>query len=307
VDTKTGRLVRAVSRRCSGPEEGPVKCGDSSTVKDRGEVPGLAVEWWFARHGSDRSTCVDVIDEESAAPGKACATAVRAGAAVLVHGERFGQAFDATWRDGALRRLELPASGATFHEVSGDVELSDADLFADPVPSSGDVSGGIERGELRLRVSGDPAAIEELARVRTAWQVPQKPAGGALVVDVRQAVVPRAARFRSILDHAAFLVAQARGAHLDCQTATAWFVEQARKRRWKVRPVVGVAWVEGRFAFHSWAVVEAPGGLQVPVDPLLAQVPADAGHLQLVPTGDDAGTSLVRLRGKLHLGAERAD
>lgn len=304
VDNQTGHLVRTVSRRCSGPEKGALKCGDYRVLKDRPELPALAAEWWFATRGSDRKSCVDLIDEESGETGQACATAVRTAQAVLVHGERFGRAFDATWRDGVLRRLELPASGATFHEVSGEVEWSEADLFADPVPASGDVQSGLDRGVLRLQVSGDEQALAALSNVSTAWQRPGKRSGGELEVEVRQAVVPKSTKFRAILDHAAFLVAQARGEHLDCQNATAWFVEQARKRKWIVRPVVGVAWVDGRFAFHSWAVVEAPDGVQVPVDPLLAQVPADAGHLQLVPAETDAGDSLVRLRGKLHLRAD---
>ena len=43
------------------------------------------------------------------------------------------------------------------------------------------------------------------------------------------------------------------------------------------------------------------GDHRQPADPLLAQLPADAGHVQLLPAGEDAGALLVKSRGRLNV------
>lgn len=183
--------------------------------------------------------------------------------------------------------------------------LSDADLFADAVPSTGDVDAGLRRGRLRLNLVAPADALEALSRVQAPWQRMLSRNGTAAVMETRQARIPKSALARRVADVAALLVAQARGSHDDCQSATEWFLVQARKRGWRAKQAVGLAWVDNRFAFHSWVLVETDGG-PIPIDPLLAQVPADAGHLQLAAPGESAGGLLVAFRRGLSVEAVEA-
>jgi len=150
---------------------------------------------------------------------------------------------------------------------------------------------------------GAPQALHSLEELSTPGQRVVAHDAGSLVLEVHQVTLPKDSQTRHLLDKAAFLVAKAAGEHADCQAAAAWFIAEARSRRWKVRPAFGLAYVDGRFAFHSWAVVDSPQG-SIPVDPLLAQVPADAGHVQLAAPGESAGTVLVSFHHGLSLAVE---
>jgi transglutaminase-like putative cysteine protease len=85
----------------------------------------------------------------------------------------------------------------------------------------------------------------------------------------------------------------------DCQAYTALFVALARAAGLPARPVAGLLFREGRFYYHSWAEVLLDDW--VPVDPLLGQVPADAGRLRLVTGSLGRRAELARLIGNLTL------
>jgi len=298
----TGALVQALARRCSEPEDGsaPPTCTSArrtDAAQAAGAAPALAAEVLLARgmgaQGKDGERCLDVVDEQTGARGRACATAAAGEAGVELKGSKMGAPFRAVVRDGLPDLFELPAQGAAFEAVRGAVEVTDEDLFAEPVAWTGEVRPALRRGVVKLRVDGPPETLRALREVALAWQRATDGAG-SLSVEISRVSLPRGREARRVLDAAALLVAQAAGRHVDCQTATAWFVEKARARGWKVRPVTGFAFVDGRFAFHEWAVVET-GGAAVPVDPLLAQVPADPGHVVL-SEGAGAGGVLIAAR-----------
>lgn len=305
----TGRLVSAQARRCSGPEADAhaTNC-TKPTARGRGaRVPSLAAELLLARGGAGPERCIDVVDEESGNEGVACAvvTIDDSGTRTL-DGHKLGVAFRARVdRHGLLSSLELPAQGARFEIADGEIERSDADLYADPIPSAGNVPRALRAGSLRARLLASPEALarlpEDLASLAGHARV-ERP-GDAVIIETRRITLPKGRASRRIVDHAALLVAQARGGHVDCQGATRWFLAEAKKRGWKAKPAVGIAWVDGRFAFHAWAVIETPEGL-VPVDPLLAQVPADPAHLQLAAPGSETGALLVAFRGGLAIEVE---
>lgn len=305
----TGALVHTSGRRCTAEEKGSgeASCVDAPPVTAKnapGAVPALAAELVLSRRepteGKSRDgwpACVEVVDEFSGRRGSACATVQRRDDGVIeLDGEKLGQPFRARVRDGMLEWFEAPGQGARFTAVTGPVLRSGADLFADPVPSVGNVTGGLRRGVLSLRVEAPAEVLSQIAANAPGQQVILREADEALV-ELRQITPPRSPKAAKELAHAALLVAKARGSHVDCQAATDWFVAQARRRGWTVEPVVGVAWVHGRFAFHAWAVIDVEGH-RVPVDPLLAQVPADAGHLQL---GSEAGAVFLAARKAMRL------
>lgn len=307
----TFALVRSTARRCTGPEDEsqPPTCTRTRTLgaKDGGgAVPALAAELALAEltaRSPGEERCVEVVDEESGTRGRACARAAPAPGGVELSGGKFEVAFRAQVAGGALVLLELPAQGARFSPVEGELQLSDEDLFADPIPASGDVLRGVRLGRLRIRVMASPGALAALRTVSAPGQRILEEAPDSLLLEITRVRPPRTPKSRRLLDHAALLVATARGGHVDCQTATAWFLARARERGWNVRPAVGFAWVDGRFAFHQWAVVDTPEG-PIPMDPLLAQVPADAGHVQLANLAESAGELLVAIRGGLSLVVE---
>lgn len=305
-DPATGALLHSVARRCSGPDrpDAELSCGPSRTLlaPDGAPAPALAAETLLARSPGP-SRCLAVVDEESGQRGEACAIATRTAEGVRLDGVKLGLPFRALVVDGLVVELELPDQGARFAEAGGAVEVSDEDLFAAPIPASGDAAAAVRHGVMRLRVLAPPESLARLALVTAPGQSVLEGQGGPLRLEVRRVEPPRTRRTRGMLDRAALLVAQARGSHVDCQTATQWFLEQARSRRWKVLPAIGFAFVDGRFAFHEWAVIQTPDG-PVPVDPLLAQVPADAGHVQLSSSEASTGALLVEFRRGLSLEVE---
>jgi hypothetical protein len=85
----------------------------------------------------------------------------------------------------------------------------------------------------------------------------------------------------------------------DCTDLTALFVALARAAGIPARPAAGLLWQSPHFYYHAWAEVYL--GDWVAVDPLLGQLPADAGRVRL-RTGDLAGRgTLTRLIGNLKL------
>lgn len=304
-----GALVRSSSRRCTSLEEGGAAptCGEWRALTEAvagGAAPALAAELLLARRTGPGEHCLEIVDEETGAPGRACAVVSADPHGIELVGTKLGAPFRARVREGLPVLFEAPAHGARFVEARGELELSDADLFADPIEASGDALAALGRGHMRLWISGDPGALGAVAKVRAPGQKSSELRPGLLLVETSRVALPREPRTRRQLAAAALLVAEARGRHVDCQAATSWFLEEARARRWKVRPAVGLAFVDGRFAFHSWAVVETAQGALVPVDPLLAQVPADAGHVHLVESGASAGAVLVAFRRGLSLVVE---
>ncbi len=294
-DSDSGTLIHSVARRCSGPADGSTEpvCTPARTLDRLGSVPALAAEIILARKPDNISHCIGVTDEESGITGPACAVASTGlTSGVDVVGSKLGIEFTAHLEDGELVSLELPRQGARFERTSGAIDVSDEDLFAEPIPAMGDVPAALRGGRMRVKLYGAPQALKSLRSLTAPEQRVVGEEAGALVVETVQMKPPKDAASRRILDAAALLVAKARDTHADCQAAAAWFVNEARKRHWKVRPTFGIAYVDGRFAFHAWAIIDTPGG-HVPVDPLLAQVPADAGHIQLAPPGEGAGSVLV--------------
>lgn len=321
-DSHTGEVRQTSARRCTTPESGAGhasstrgrdsgavedSCTDSRPITSRDApdfVPALAAELFLARSAtsgpspqSGGNHCLDIVDEVSGHRGTACAVIQQAAnGTVLLRGDKLGQPFRARVRDGILEFFEAPAQGARFSKATGPVIRSSADLFSDPVPSTGNVFSGLRRGRLTLQVEGPDDVLNSLDLTAPGHHAISRD-GSSTLLELRQITPPRNSTAARTLAHAALLVARARGAHVDCQEATSWFIDQARQRGWKVEPVVGIAWVQGRFAFHSWAIIEVDGE-RVPVDPLLAQVPADAGHLQF---GKDAGAVFLSARRSLHL------
>jgi hypothetical protein len=297
-DSTTGQLIHSVARRCTAPDDdsAPPTCGEARELSKLAAVPALAAELFLSRKADGAEHCIDVIDEESATTGRACATAKAGAGGIELSGNKLGEAFRARVSEGLLVSLELPRQGALFTRATGQIELSDDDLFAEPIPASGDATAGVHHGLLKLRIFGAPEALAGLQAVSAPGQSALVGDDGAsLLVEVRRVAMPKGKRSRAVLDKVAFLVAQGRGGHLDCQAATAWLLAQAKSRGWHVQSVEGFAFVDGRFAFHQWAIVNTPDG-PVPVDPLLAQVPADAGHVQLATMGESAGSLLMTFR-----------
>lgn len=302
-ETDSGRLLGARARRCTAPAESPSH-SDCSAWREvgadpEGAIPAIAAELILSRKvGAADPVCLPTVDEESGERGEICAELRRTPEGVELRGTKLGAAFRALVRGDRLMLFEATEQGARFEAVEGRVQVSDADLFAGPVEFDGDARAALRRGRLRVKLEGHPFALEVVRRASGPGQRVREVAG-ALEVDKVQVPVPRDRKARAQLDRIAFLLMQSRGTHEDCQVATDWFLEQARQRGWKARRATGVAFVEGRFAWHAWAVVDTGAG-EIPVDPLLAQAPADAGHLELVPAGEE-GEALVRLRQALRL------
>lgn len=302
LDPATGHLLKAIARRCSGPADQssePV-CTQTTELGRMEAAPALASEMLLAGVADGTEHCIPVVDEETAITGQACATGTRTGNGVALTGTRLGETFEAQVEDGLLVSLDLPHQGAKFVRATGAIEVSDEDLFAEPIPAGGDAAGALRQGHLHVRLFGPPEALRSLQQISAPGQTVSELDADSLLMDVRQVTPPKGAANRKLLGAAALLVAKAAGSHADCQAATAWFLAEARRRHWSVRPAVGIAYVAGRFAYHSWAIIDTPGG-PVPVDPLLAQVPADAGHLQVATPGESAGAVLVSFHRGLSL------
>jgi hypothetical protein len=305
-DTASGNLLRTVARRCSGPADGSSEpeCTKSRVIdRPDASVPALAAELVLARSPDGRNHCLMVTDEETGITGPDCAVVTADDTGVNLVGSKLGQEFRARVEKNELTSLELPSQGARFERTNSTVEVSDEDLFAEPIPATGDAAAALRAGRMRVSLYGPPASLKSLEALSASGQKVLGTEGGVVRIETVQAKLPRDPPSRRMLDIAALLVAKAAGSHTDCQAAAAWFVSEAHHRHWKVRPAFGLAYVDGRFAFHTWAIVDTPGG-HVPVDPLLAQVPADAGHIQLAPAGEAVGTVLVSFRHGLALEVE---
>lgn len=85
----------------------------------------------------------------------------------------------------------------------------------------------------------------------------------------------------------------------DCNELTVLFVALARAAGLPARPVAGLLLRDGRFYYHAWAEVYL--GDWVPVDPLLGQLPADAGRVRIVTGGLARRVELMRSIGNLRL------
>lgn len=299
------RLLRSRAIRCTATGEQAPTC---ASPVERGEAeagvwPSLAAELLLAARPAGEH-CLEVVDEESGARGKACARVQpEPGGHRFLSGTKLGAPFRARVdARGMLVYLELLDHGARFEAIDRHLSPSDEDLFADPVPSSGDVVAGLRTGKLRLRLTAPSEALALLAAVKTPGQKMRKREGSTAVVETRRLALPKSAGARQVLNAAAFATLKSRGTHSDCQEATEWFLGYAKRKGWTARQAVGFAWVDGRFAFHSWVLLETDAGT-FPVDPLLAQVPADAGHVQLAEGGESAGSLLVAFRRNLSVEA----
>jgi transglutaminase-like putative cysteine protease len=85
----------------------------------------------------------------------------------------------------------------------------------------------------------------------------------------------------------------------DCSELTVLYVALARAAGLPARPVSGLLWRGGRFYYHAWAEVYL--GRWVAVDPLLGQMPADAGRVRLVEGALARSVDLTRAVGNLTL------
>ncbi|NUQ13229.1 MAG: transglutaminase domain-containing protein, partial [Gemmatimonadaceae bacterium] len=70
-------------------------------------------------------------------------------------------------------------------------------------------------------------------------------------------------------------------------------------------PVAGLLFAGGRFYLHAWTEVYL--GRWVPVDAMLGQFPADAGHLPFENGAVDLGPDLARVLSRLPLTVVRVD
>ena len=95
----------------------------------------------------------------------------------------------------------------------------------------------------------------------------------------------------------ALQVLQARSG--DCNEHTQLFVALARAVGLPARIAAGLAYVDGKFYYHSWPEVLLNDW--VAVDPTFGQFPADAAHLRFVVGGLGRQTELLRLMGNLKI------
>jgi transglutaminase-like putative cysteine protease len=85
----------------------------------------------------------------------------------------------------------------------------------------------------------------------------------------------------------------------DCNEMTVLFVALARAVGLPARPVTGLLWRGQAFYYHAWAEVYI--GEWVAVDPLLGELPADAGRVRLGTGNLARRPDLTRLIGNLKL------
>jgi hypothetical protein len=84
----------------------------------------------------------------------------------------------------------------------------------------------------------------------------------------------------------------------DCNEHAVLFAALARAAGVPTRIETGLAWQEGRFAWHAWNAVKVEGGW-LSVDPTWRQLPADVGHLRIATGGLAAQADLLRVVGRL--------
>lgn len=85
----------------------------------------------------------------------------------------------------------------------------------------------------------------------------------------------------------------------DCNEHTMLFVALARSIGIPARPVGGIAYLNGRFYFHSW--VEAYINGWRTYDPTWGQSPADVGHIRLVSGGIDKILDITKYINRLNI------
>jgi len=85
----------------------------------------------------------------------------------------------------------------------------------------------------------------------------------------------------------------------DSNEFTALYVSLARAAGLPARPVAGLLAHAGRLYYHAWPEVYL--GDWVPVDPMLNQFPADAGHLRFLIGGFARQLELVGVLGQVRL------
>ena len=96
----------------------------------------------------------------------------------------------------------------------------------------------------------------------------------------------------------------------DCNEHTALYVALARALGLPARIAVGLVNLHGAFYYHAWAevyVLEAGGGLWLPVDPTLNEFPADATHIRLSRGGLEKQASIIGFVGKARMSIEELD
>ncbi|MCX7945038.1 MAG: transglutaminase-like domain-containing protein [Deltaproteobacteria bacterium] len=85
----------------------------------------------------------------------------------------------------------------------------------------------------------------------------------------------------------------------DCNEHVMLFVALARSLGIAVRPVGGVAYLNGRFYFHAWVEAYVDGWRTY--DPTWGQSPADVGHIRLVSGGMDKILDIAKYINKLKI------
>ena len=84
----------------------------------------------------------------------------------------------------------------------------------------------------------------------------------------------------------------------NCNEIAALTVALLRAAGHPSRIAFGVAYYQGSFRYHAWPEVQV-GSKLVPLDPTLAQIPADATHLRLSAGGLEAQAAILHLAGRL--------
>jgi hypothetical protein len=85
----------------------------------------------------------------------------------------------------------------------------------------------------------------------------------------------------------------------DCNEHTQLFVALARAVGLPARIAAGLAYVDGKFYYHTWPEILLRDW--VAVDPTFGQFPADAAHLRFTVGGLSRQTELLRLMGNLKI------
>jgi hypothetical protein len=170
-------------------------------------------------------------------------------------------------------RIELDARGAPLRPADPALEeaLGPSPLVQSDAPAV---------RELAASIVGDAADTTAAARRIVAW----------IRENVRQERVPGVPSALETL----------RSRVGDCNEHSALFAALARAAGVPTRLVAGLAYRDGRFAYHAWDEYLAADGWTT-VDPTWGQLPADVGHLRFVRGGLDRQVELVRLMGRLRL------
>ncbi|MCX5868266.1 MAG: lasso peptide biosynthesis protein [Proteobacteria bacterium] len=87
----------------------------------------------------------------------------------------------------------------------------------------------------------------------------------------------------------------------DCNEHTLLFVALARQVGLPARMAAGIVYLEGKFFYHAWAEVYIGGGDDgwITIDPVFAQLPADATHVRFISGDLDRQVEITRFVGFL--------